>query len=139
MHERYPLTRCAAIAASVARRRDEKATILDKHELSPAQWAELQEHWADAIKLDLKRGKATLLASYDEAYVAQLEAERGPIGVEEYAKLVVAAERGVEPETLVELDLPQGATLRLNRVWLRKTMQDKTLARRVRDAVAGKQ
>jgi len=39
-------------------------------------------------------GKNALLTRFDEAYVARLEEERGPIVAQEYAKLMIAAERG---------------------------------------------
>jgi hypothetical protein len=131
----YPLERCAAITASIARRKDEKDAILERSKLTSERWAELDRHWNEAVQLELERGKTGLLSAYDSAYVAQLEAERGAIGVEEYARLAVAAEAGVEKETLAELDLPRGAMLRLRRVWLKKTSEDAALARRVRKAI----
>jgi len=133
----YPIERCASIAASIARRKADKLAILERHELAPELWAELDRHWTEAIQRDAQRGKSSLLRAYDEAYVAQLEAERGPISVEEYARLTVAAERGVEPQTLAELDVPRGAVLRLRRIWLEKTAESPALARRVREAIEG--
>jgi len=132
----YPITRCAAIAASIARRKVNKPTILERHDLEPERWAELERHWAEAIKSENARGKPVLLSVYDEAYIAQLELERGPIRVEDYARLVVSAERGTEQQTLGDLDLPRGAIPRLQRVWLRKTTQDKELARLLRAAIS---
>lgn len=129
------IEKCAAIAASIARRRADKDSILERNKLTDQVWNELDQRWADAVKEDIKQGKNGLLGSYDDAYVGQLEDERGPITVEEYARLVVAAERGVEQQVLAELDLPRGATARIKRVWLRKTMQDKNLARKVREAL----
>lgn len=133
----HAIETCARIAASVARRRADKDLILERNQLTDDAWNELDQHWAEAVKEDIKQGKNMLLVSYDDAYVAQLEDERGPISVEEYARLVVAAERGVEQQVLAELDLPRGATARIKRVWLRKTMQDKALARKVREALDG--
>lgn len=98
-------------------------------------WTNLQREWSQAIATELKHGNAQLIAIYDEAYIAQLEAERGPISVEDYSRVVVAAERGPEAETLAELDLPRTAVARLRRVWLRKTLGDKALARQVREAI----
>jgi hypothetical protein len=131
----FPLERCSALSASIARRKGEKAAILARNDLTSEQWAELELHWADVIQEETKRGKTDLLSRYDAAYVAQLETERGIITVEEYAQLAVAAERGVERETLAKMDLPRGVMLRLRRVWLKKTAADAALAKRVREAL----
>jgi hypothetical protein len=96
----HPLERCAAIAASVARRRAEKGAILERHQLTEEVWSRLEEHWAGAIERELGRGKSAMLNAFDTAYVAQLEAERGIVTVEEYAQLAVAAERRTENEVL---------------------------------------
>jgi hypothetical protein len=131
----FPLERCAALAASVARRKSEKAAILKRNDLTPHQWTELETYWAEAIQEETKRGKTEMLSAYDQAYVAQLETERGTITVDEYAQLTVAAERGTERETLAKMDLPRGAMLRLRRVWLKRTAADASLAKRVREAL----
>jgi hypothetical protein len=77
----------------------------------------------------------TLLKAYDAAYVAQLEKERGPITIDEYARLVIASERGQVAPTLTELKLPRGAVLRIERVWLDKVADDPELAANVRKAI----
>src|SRR5262249_42120893 len=111
--ERYPLERCAAIAASVARTESEKARILEEHELDPRTWAALDRYWNDRVRARAALGSAAPLKAYDEAYVAQLEKERGPIRVEEYARIVAAQERGATEEELAALGLPGGALLRI--------------------------
>ena len=128
----YPVERCAAIAASVARSRSDRAAILERNDFTEETWKAVERRWAGAISEEATRGKAGLLRAYDEAYLAQLEVERGPITVKEYARLVVAAERGTEPEALVELGLPRGAMLRVQRVWMKKMS---ALGRQVREAV----
>lgn len=92
----------------------------------------MERRWAEAIREAAARGKTSLLRAYDQAYVAQLEADRGAITVKEYARLVVAAERGTETEALAELGLPRGAMLRVQRVWMKKMS---ALGRQVREAV----
>ena len=77
--------------------------------------AALDKHWNDAISRETARGKTRLLQAYDAAYVAQLEQERGPLQVEEYARLVVAAERGGTGKVLAEMTLPRRA-MRCSRV-----------------------
>jgi hypothetical protein len=76
-----------------------------------------------------------LLRAYDAAYVAQLEKERGPITVEEYARLVVASERGGAAPLLEELRMPRGAFMRIERVWLDRVAEDDALAASVRKAI----
>jgi hypothetical protein len=132
----FPLERCAAIAASIARRMEEKARILERHDLAGSTWNALEAHWQAAIRQETARGKQALLRSYDEAYVGQLEQERGPITVGEYAKLSAASERGTEHEVLAELDLPPAALLRLQRIWLKRTALTPALAQALRAALA---
>ncbi|UQA58448.1 DUF2169 family type VI secretion system accessory protein [Polyangium aurulentum] len=133
--EAYPLERCAKISASIARRRNDRAEILEAEELDLARWAELERHWNDAIRAENARGKTTLLNAWDTAYVARLEEERGPILSSEYALIVVAAERGHAERTLAELSLPRGAMLRIERVFLARTSEDPELAAKVRRAI----
>ncbi|MEZ4300828.1 MAG: hypothetical protein R3B70_38195 [Polyangiaceae bacterium] len=98
-------------------------------------WDGLKAHWAAEIKKETGRGKTGQLRTYDEAYVAQLEEERGAIAVEEYARIVVASERGTAPQTLAELGLPDASVLRIQRVWMAKMGKDPELRRLVRSAV----
>jgi hypothetical protein len=131
----YPIDRCARIAASIARSRDRYDAILDAQKLSAERWERLKLHWVGEIKRESERGKTALLRAYDAAYVAQLEDERGPIAVEEYARIVVAAERGTTPATLLELGLPEGSQLRIQRLWLGLMGKDPELRRSVRTAI----
>jgi hypothetical protein len=131
----YPIERCAAVAASIARRRDEAPAILEAHALTPPLWESLDRHWRDEIRKETGRGRTALLARHDAAYVAQLEKERGPIDVATYARLVVALERNAAAEELEVLDLPRGALLRVQRLWLRRIAGDAELAKAVRAAV----
>jgi hypothetical protein len=130
----FPIERCAAIAASVARRAEDRAKILEDNDLTPARWDALLKHWTDAIREENKRGRTALLSAYDRAYVARLEEERGPIRVEEYAQLRVATERGNADAALEALTLPRGAMLRLQRVWAGKIAADAALGASVREA-----
>jgi hypothetical protein len=131
----YPLERCAAIAASIARSKDEKAAILERHQLTDERWSAVEAHWKAAIQDEIGRGKSGLLSAFDAAYVEQLEAERGVVTVDEHARLVVSAERGAEGKTLEALDLPRGAMPRISRVWQKKIARSPVLARQVNVAV----
>ena len=92
--EAYTLVRCAAIAARIARRPEEAGAVLEASRLSGERWEAAHERWLAAIRAETGRGKKALLSEYDAAYVKTLEEERGPITAEEYARLVIAAERG---------------------------------------------
>lgn len=131
----FPLERCAALTASMARRKAEKNAILEENELTAREWDTIENHWAEAINAETKKGKRTLLDRFDQAYVAQIEAERGPITVEEYAKLSVGGERGSVDEVLQELGLPRGALLRVERVWIRRVVTNEGLASRLSELI----
>jgi hypothetical protein len=126
---------CAALAASIARRPDERARILEDEEVSAADFAREDQRWSKALKEEAGRGQRALAQAYDAAYVGRLEKERGPIEVREYARLVVAGERRNAAPVLAELGLPREAVMRIERVWLAKTMRDPALGKSVRQAV----
>jgi len=131
----YPIDRCAKIAASMHYKPEIAAAILEAHELDRPLWARLQAHWDDAIDREIKRGKADLVQTYDGAYVAQLEQERGEIDVEDYVSLKVAAARGTRADTLTELRIPPQAVMSIERLWLAKIIDNGNLRRRVRLAL----
>lgn len=125
------LEACAALTASIARRKSEEGKLLEGEGLSKKEWEDVKKHWEGEIQKELKRGKAELLRRFDEAYVERLEAERGVIGVEEYARLSVGMERRTVDEVLKELDLPRGAVMRVERVWMGRMVKDGGLGERV--------
>ena len=133
--ETYPIERCAQIAASIARRKADKTAILQNHDLTPEVWTELETHWREAIQHESQRGSMTLLRAHDGAYVDQIEAERGPVSIDQYAQLTIAMDNGINQDILTELDLPRGAVLPVQRIWTEKMRQSKELAESVRAAV----
>jgi hypothetical protein len=133
--EEVTVETCGAIAASLARRKDETAKILEERSISAADWKLVEKYWTEAIRKETDRGRMGLLRAYDAAYVAQIEKERGPITVEEYARLVVASERGGAAPVLEELRMPRGAFMRIERVWLDRLAEDDALAASVRKAI----
>jgi hypothetical protein len=133
--ETYRIERCAAIAASIARRKADKTAILQDHDLTSEVWTELETHWREAIQHESQCGSMTLLRAHDGAYVDQLEAERGPISIDQYARLTIAMDNGIEQDILTELELPRGAVLPVQRIWTEKMRQSKELADSVRAAV----
>ena len=133
--EKYPLERCAAIAATLAHGKRERAQIFEDEELDADVWPQLHRHWLDHVRAAEGRGQMGPSARYDDAYVAALEAGRGKMTPKEYARLLVATERGHADETMEELDLPKGAFLRVQRVWLRRTAADADLGKAARGAL----
>jgi len=132
----FPIQRCASMAASMARRGEERARILEESRLTAEQWASLTAHWAEEIRKSVKRGKAALLETYDKAYVGRLEEERGTITVEEHARLVVAAERGMLDEVSCALDVPAEGFMRVRRIWMDRCARDPALGAVARRAIA---
>ena len=132
--EEYPLERCARIAARVARRKADRPDILKKEDLTSQEWDELSAHWNGVVQDATTRGKTKPLDAWDEAYVAELEVERGPITVDEYASLIIASERNTASSRLDELGLPAGSFIRIRRVWGRKMRAEPSLAAQVRAA-----
>jgi hypothetical protein len=133
--DEFPIERCAAIAASLARRKIDRAQVLGDNELEPTLWNRLDQHWNQEIQAEICQGKTGLLHAHDMAYVGQLEKERGAISLEEYARLLVAVERGTLYEALEEMTLPMEATIRIERVWLRRIAYDAAFGKSARRAV----
>jgi hypothetical protein len=125
------IERCGAITAELSERRAPRAKILRENGLSEAAWAAAERRWTTAIASD----QGDLVAAFDGAYVAALERIRGPIRVEEIARLRVAAERGDPGAVLDELKLQGPAMVRIERVWARRLSADPALAARLADAV----
>lgn len=129
------IERCARITASIARRKNDRAKILEQEKLENERFSTMQTHWNSAITAETNRGKTKLLEKYDDAYVGRLEEERGTILPEEFARLVVSTERGHPDVTLRELGLPSAALMRIERVFLRRTTKDIELSQRVLRAI----
>lgn len=132
----YPLARCAAVAASVDRRPDDREDILRAEGLDADTWERLAAHWRAAIDRELSRHKNALLRAHDAAYVDRLEQERGPIAASDYARLAVAAEVSDPRAALRELGLPEQAWPRIRRVWIARMARDPKLAAIVRGLMA---
>ena len=133
--DEYPLERCARIRASLGRRPEGEPEILEAEQLAPDLWKKLEAHWKAAISAESRRGKSAQGRAYDQAYVAQLESERGPIGPAEYARLTVAVERGTEDGVLADMQIPSAGLIRVQRVWLQRILTDPRAAQDARAAV----
>jgi hypothetical protein len=128
---------CATIAAAIALRPQNTATILERHGLSEEGWDAIEEHWAGVIKQDTEQGREAL-EIYDRSYVLSLEAERGPITPEEYARLALAhqRDRAALTRALRDFGLPWGASPRVQRVYAERMAANPALAAQVRAIIA---
>jgi len=111
--------------------------ILAANGLSEDDWDAFEHRWMQVLKKDAEQSRSDRLAAYDDAYVARMEEERGPITPEAYARLVLAHQRDKDALTraLRELGLPWGATPRIQRVYSDRMAADPALAERVRVAM----
>jgi hypothetical protein len=132
------LERCAAIAASCARRPGDTVAILADHGLTEDAWDELEQRWAETIRRDAEHGFGQLQGAYDRAYVLCLEQERGPITPVEYARLSLAQsrDRAALPRALREMELPWGCAARIRRVYEERMAGDPQLAEAVSAAMS---
>ena len=125
------IERCAAIAAEIAEQREPRDDVLAANGLTSDAWRLIEEHWTKAIAADAKSSPARLLGAYDAAYVAAIEAFRGPVTAEEYGRLLHAMKAGKVNEALAGLRIQRTAMTRLMRVWTRKLAEDPQLLRKV--------
>ena len=112
--------RCAEIAASLAARGADRAAVLRAHLLTEPAWAMIEQHWKKAIAREAETGGHATGDLFDDAYVGMHERQRGPIGVAEYARILVRVERGELGGLRDELGLEQEDLARLQRVWARR-------------------
>jgi hypothetical protein len=134
----YPPPRCGAIAARLAcagSDDDKIGEILRGEELDASRWQRVHAHWLERARAEAARSRKTLMAEYDGGYVGALEAERGAIALEEYARLAEAAERGEVAGALAESGLPEGCWAHIHRVWIGRMVKDVRLGKQVRGAI----
>ncbi len=128
------LEHCGKVAGRLAQRPADGEAILKGEELTPDAWRAQHARWQEEIQAEQRRGKKKSLATYDAAYVAALEEDRGPITAREYGRLALAAERGEAAAKLSELRLPGDAMMRIRRVWLARMVKDPRTAAEVQAA-----
>jgi hypothetical protein len=133
--DRYPPERCGAIAARVACDPPATSDILRIEELDAARWKRVHDHWLERIREDAARSRKKPLSEYDAAYVSALEATRGALALDDYARLAEAAERSAVPAALSERGLPQTAWPHIHRVWIARLARDPGLGKLVRGAI----
>lgn len=129
------LEQAATIAAELAEGKKDRRQVLEAYGLRERSWRKNEKRWSEAIAAQSARGTHALQAAYDAAYVAKVEAFRGPIQLEEYARIVVALERSQAVEVLCELKIHRAALMPIVRLWTRKVAKDMKLGDAANDVL----
>jgi len=130
-----PVAEYGAVSAELMIRRGERAKVLETHHLSEPAWARIHAHWTAEMGRETARGESRLLAQFDAAYVETMGRLRKPIGVPEYALILVAIERGAIDKQLAALSLTLSDLMRVQRVWTRRLAEDPELGKVLGKAV----
>jgi hypothetical protein len=126
--ETVPIERYAGISAALSRKGVDRGAVLRSHKLTIAGWGAIDRHWKRALAEQTDRGEKALLHAFDVAYVeAQGELHR-PVGVREYARILIGLERGEVGRVLADLELQLSDLMRLQRVWSKRVAEAPDLA-----------
>ncbi|WP_437336520.1 DUF2169 family type VI secretion system accessory protein [Sorangium sp. So ce394] len=125
--EDVPVERFAAISAEIAERRAPRPEVLRAHGLGERAWDAVERRCRALLDKDARAG-GRLRAAHDAAYVAAVETFRGPIALEEYARIAVGLERGAAGEVLDALAIQRAALMPIVRVWTKKAAGNMALS-----------
>ncbi|MEP7126135.1 MAG: DUF2169 domain-containing protein [Byssovorax sp.] len=126
--ETVPIERYAGISAALSRKGVDRGSVLRAEKLTIAGWGAIDRHWKRALAEQTDRGEKALLQAFDVAYVtAQGELHR-PVGVREYARILIGLERGEVGRVLAALELQLSDLMRLQRVWTKRVADSPELA-----------
>ncbi|AGP34364.1 hypothetical protein [Sorangium cellulosum] len=125
--EDVPVERFAAISAEIAERRAPRPEVLRAHGLGERAWDAVERRFRALLDKDARAG-GRLRAAHDAAYVAAVETLRGPIALEEYARIAVGLERGAAGEVLDALAIQRAALMPIVRVWTKKAAGNMALS-----------
>ena len=126
--EAVPIERYAGISAALSRKGVDRSSVLRAQKLTIAGWGAIDRHWKRALAEQTDRGEKTLLQAFDIAYVsAQGELHR-PVGVREYARILIGLERGEIGRVLAALELQLSDLMRFQRVWSKRVADSPDLA-----------
>lgn len=129
------LQECAALDAELRHRPANRKILLEKNQLTDEQWLAVHKHWAEAIARETEVGERKLLMAYDAAYFAVQERLGISVGLETYAKLQVATERGTSADVLKECGLEPVDQMRLGRVWTQRLADEPARMRELAVAI----
>lgn len=134
--EELSLERVAELQAMISAKGAKRMEVLRAAGVEDAKFRAAESAWSKRIAEEKERGARELLDRHDAAYVDAQAKKRGrPVGVEEYAKVVVGVERGQVGKALADLELQLGDLMRLQRVWTKRTTEDPKLAAALASAV----
>ncbi|MFO0758979.1 MAG: DUF2169 domain-containing protein [Byssovorax sp.] len=122
------LDQFASISAELSRKGADRAAVLKRHGLTIASWGAVDRRHNKTMSEHAERGDRSLQASFDAAYVAAQGRLGKPIGVPEYARILVGLEKGEVGRVLHELELQLSDLMRLQRVWTKKLADTPKLA-----------
>lgn len=89
------LSTCAAIAAQLAARREQRRTILGRHRMDEARWGHVEQTWMLRVASAAMRGDLSLSEEYDAAFATAQDALGGAdIDLETMAAIVARIESG---------------------------------------------
>jgi len=123
----FTVERVARISASLDLDPALQADILGANDLDEEAWEEIEATHDAALRSELEAGDTARLETYDAAYVARVEEERGTISAEDYASLLRAGRNGNTSARLAELEIPEAAELTIMRVFERRLAADDSL------------
>ncbi|MFT3774528.1 MAG: DUF2169 domain-containing protein [Minicystis sp.] len=129
------VARYGTICAELAHKGDDRAAVLKAHLLTEPAWAIVDQHWKKAIAQETEEGGRALLIAFDEAYLAAQQRLGKPVGVAEYARILVGIERGEVGRVLADLALELGDLMRLQRVWTKRLADSPELSAELTRAV----
>ncbi|WP_437764910.1 DUF2169 domain-containing protein [Sorangium sp. So ce281] len=129
------LEETATIAAELAEGKTERAEILDAHGVGERAWRANERRWNEALAEEQGRGKSALRGAYDAAYAARVEKFRGPVTLEEYARILVGIERGRANGVLDALKIQRPALMPIVRVWAKRVAKDVKLSQEATKAL----
>ena len=133
--ETVPIERYAGISAALSRNGVDRGAVLRAHKLTIAGWGAIDRHWKRGLAEQTDRGEKALLHAFDVAYVnAQGELHR-PVGVREYARILIGLERGEVGRVLADLELQLSDLMRLQRVWSKRVADAPDLAAELAQAL----
>lgn len=130
------LEQLSVVLAELAEGRSSRAEILREHGVNDHSLCINQKKWSEELKRESKRGITRLQTTSDDAYVTRVEEFRGPVKLDEYARLIVAIERGEADQALDELRIQRPALMRVVRLWTQKVNRDVHLSEKTAEVLA---
>jgi hypothetical protein len=121
------IERYGTICAELAHKGADRAAVLKAHLLTEPAWQLVDQHWKRALAQETEEGERALQLAFDEAYLAAQQRLGHPVGVPEYARILIGIERGEVGRVLGDLGLELGDLMRVQRVWTKRLAESSDL------------